>query len=402
MLFQPPSWWKEVVIIDWLNSSYIVGGTVRDIVIKRKAVDFDLLVPELNKKKAFELADKIKSPGFKLGKKNYVYRIVTSEGKIDLIPLKHRSLEEEAKRRDFTVNSLLLPLSAARGKAILRKEIIDFLGGLKDLEKRILRLCHADGFKRDPVRLLRAVRFCLELGFRLDKDTANYLGRDKKLLSEVSGERIKAELFKLFSLHFPDKVVEKLISFSLWPEILNYGGLTHKPRNSKTQLKEALAVTKGIKKIFPDYFEKELEKGVKVKHLFYLFLALFLSTDDQSKIPSALSKLRLSRKAIKASQSWLRCAQKDWLKNEKSQAELVIFAGASLPACLTMELIINQRKLSEKMFLKFRKMYEIETGSSYPFAADRVIEETGLPPSLLLGKELKQRKIAFLTRILTE
>lgn len=401
-VFQIPDWWLKIARFDWLNPSYVVGGTVRDLVVKREAVDLDLLVPGLSEEKAFKLANKLRSPCFKLGKKDYVYRIVTSEGKIDLIPLAGRTLEEEARRRDFTINSLLLPLSAVKRKATLKKEIIDFLGGQDDLKKKVLRLCHPNSFKRDPVRLLRAVRFCLELGLRLDKDTACRLARDKVFLSKVPGERVKFELLKLFSLGFPEKVVGKIVSFTLWPEILSYGGLKPKPVNLRVQFEKALQTVNRIKKYFPEYFAKEVERGVEMEHLFYLFLAFFLSTIEQSKIPLALKRFRLSRKAVRACQAWLKCLQKDWFKDSKSLAELIVRSSTSFPAILILALIVNQKKLSQKSLLKFKEMYEIESGSFYPFLSHRVVEVTGLAPSFLLGEEIRQRKIAFLAHILDQ
>lgn len=400
VFFQPPWWWPKIISLKWLDSSYLVGGAVRDFLIKKRAVDLDLLVPQLDEEKAFELADEFGSPCFKLGKENYVYRIVAEEGKIDLAPLINRTLEEEVKRRDFTVNSLLLPLSALKKESFFTREIIDFLGGLQDLEKKVLRLCQPDSFQRDPVRLLRAVRFCLELDLEMVKETASQLERDKKLLRKASGERVKSELIKLFSLEFPVKALQKLVSLSLWTEILNYGGLIPKTLMIESQLKEAWLTLKRVEKTFPDYFQQELEKELRVKQLFSFFLALFLSATDKNEIPSALTKFRFSRKTVKACRAWLKFLDRDWFKDKSSQATLVIESGDYFPGCLALILISNQKNLSQKSLLELKKMHEIEKSSLYPFSSEQVIREKSLTPSRSLGEEIKKRKTLFLAGIL--
>ncbi len=395
-------WWPPLKNFDWLKSTFLVGGTVRDLIIGREAVDLDLLVPELTEKKAFELANRFKTSFFKLGRENYVYRIVTSEGKIDLIPLTTPTLEEEAKRRDFTVNSLFLPLSSVREGEFLKEDIIDFLGGLRDLRKKTLRLCQPDSFRKDPVRLLRAVRFCLELGLSLDESTAHRLAEDKRFLLKARAERVKTEVLKLFSFEFPEKVVRKLVALSLWAEILSYAGLGFKIGRLEELLRKAFLILRKVEHAFPLYFAQQVEKGVKIKQLFSLFLAFFLSTDEQTQLPSAFGRFRMSKKAIKACQAWLKGVQRDWLSDKKLQAELVVSTGFSFPACLALALIVGQKELSQESFLRFKKMYEIEVGSFYPFSARQVIVETGLTPSFRLGEEIRKRKIIFLSGILNE
>lgn len=279
---------------------------------------------------------------------------------------------------------------------------VDFLGGLKDLEKGVLRLCEPGSFKRDPVRLLRAVRLSLELGLKIERKTAKRLERDKKLLVEVPAERLKTELLRLFSLDFPERAVERLFLFSLWQEILNYSGLRFMPVKLRVPLEKATEAIKKIGHFFPLYFEQEIEKEVEIKSLLLFFLALLLSTNERTKVPLALRKLRFSRKAVKASQTWLKFLQKDWLKDKVLRAELVLETGNSLPSCLALISTLRGKALSKKRLLEFRKMYEVESGRFYPFSGRKDQEEASLSPSPVLGKELKQRKVAFLTGISVE
>jgi tRNA nucleotidyltransferase (CCA-adding enzyme) len=108
------------------------------------------------------------------------------------------SLEEDLRRRDFTVNALALPLStAARAR---RAGIVDVEEGLVDLEQRRLRILHPRSFHDDPTRALRAARLAPRLGFSVTRDTRSALRgalRDGAF-GRVSGDRLRRELVKLF------------------------------------------------------------------------------------------------------------------------------------------------------------------------------------------------------------
>lgn len=100
-----------------------------------------------------------------------------------------RSLSEDAKRRDFTVNTLYVD--------ILNNEITDPFGGLEDIEKRVLRAVDKDTMSRDGVRILRMVRFGAELGFDIDEDTFEKAKQNVELLDDLSPIWIREELNRI-------------------------------------------------------------------------------------------------------------------------------------------------------------------------------------------------------------
>ncbi|MEG1613400.1 MAG: HD domain-containing protein [Clostridia bacterium] len=102
-----------------------------------------------------------------------------------------RSIKEDAFRRDFKVNSLYLDVATA--------EIMDFTGGLADLEKKQLSTCRApiDVFSEDGLRLLRLVRQAAELDFKIEDETFSTAKSLVGLLSDISAERIREEFFKI-------------------------------------------------------------------------------------------------------------------------------------------------------------------------------------------------------------
>ncbi len=104
------------------------------------------------------------------------------------------TLEDDQRRRDFTVNALAVCLNADR-----YGELIDPFGGIRDLNEGILRtpLDPDVTFSDDPLRMMRAVRFASQLGFRIADDTFEAIGRNAKRIEIVSAERITVELNKI-------------------------------------------------------------------------------------------------------------------------------------------------------------------------------------------------------------
>jgi len=109
------------------------------------------------------------------------------------------TLERDLARRDFTVNALALPLSAAARRG--RPAIVDPGRGLRDLERRVLRVFHERSFHDDPTRAIRAARFAPRLGFSMSRSSRSALRSALRdgAFGAVSGERFRAEFGRLFA-----------------------------------------------------------------------------------------------------------------------------------------------------------------------------------------------------------
>jgi len=193
---------------------HLVGGPVRDLLLGRTVRDVDLLVEAWDGGGALELARAVATPELRATAHDR-FGTVTLRGEraeIDLATVRREayahhgalptvelgSLEEDLRRRDFTVNALALPLSAAARAQ--RTGIIDVEEGLADLEQRRLRILHPGSFHDDPTRALRAARLAPRLGFSLTRDTRSALRgalRDGAF-GRVSGDRLRREIVKLF------------------------------------------------------------------------------------------------------------------------------------------------------------------------------------------------------------
>ncbi len=179
-------------------AAYLVGGTVRDLLLGRDRADIDVAVEGGGVE---ELANR-------LGGTARVYRrfdtaTVWADGlEIDLAATRTETyahpgalpevgparLPEDLARRDFTVNAMAIPLAG-------QPELIDPHGGLRDLERGRLGILHDRSFVDDPTRALRAARYSARYGFTLDPATAKLLRRAD--LESVSRDRVEAELRKL-------------------------------------------------------------------------------------------------------------------------------------------------------------------------------------------------------------
>ena len=119
------------------------------------------------------------------------------------------SVDEDALRRDFTVNSLYYTVDGF--------ELWDFCSGLEDLEARQIRVIGDPEarYKEDPVRMLRAIRFAAKLDFEIAKDSAKPINKHAHLLQSVSGARLFDETLKMFSSGYGAKTYEILRQFEI-------------------------------------------------------------------------------------------------------------------------------------------------------------------------------------------
>jgi tRNA nucleotidyltransferase (CCA-adding enzyme) len=190
-----------------LDPSYLVGGAVRDLLLGKPSVDLDVAVEGDARQVARELARRL--GGEATEHERFGTATVRAEGiHVDLATTRRESysgpgalpdvepagLGDDLARRDFTINAMAAGLS---GDAI--GDLHDPHGGARDLDARVVRVLHVLSFRDDPTRLLRAVRYELRLGFRMDSRT-KALAREaaqSRAFATVSGARIRDELLDL-------------------------------------------------------------------------------------------------------------------------------------------------------------------------------------------------------------
>ena len=117
--------------------------------------------------------------------------MVTGRAIIDVAPAAGGSLDEDLRRRDFTINAMAVDTATS--------QLVDVTGGRTDLSAGTIRMVSDAAFRADPIRLLRAFRFASGLGFAIAPRTLAAIGRDADRIGQSAGERIRDELFKLLA-----------------------------------------------------------------------------------------------------------------------------------------------------------------------------------------------------------
>ncbi len=191
--------------------AYAVGGCVRDAVLKRIPDDWDITT-SANPEDVKALFSKTIDTGIAHGT---VTVLIDHEGfevttyRVDGIyeDCRHpkevrftKNLEEDLKRRDFTINAMAFNNKAG---------FVDIFGGSRDLENKIIRCVGDPGerFDEDALRILRAFRFSAQLGFDIEENTLKAARDRAKNLTKISAERVRVELCKLIVSDHPDRLV---------------------------------------------------------------------------------------------------------------------------------------------------------------------------------------------------
>lgn len=208
--------------------AYLVGGGVRDLLLGREPKDFDIAtnaLPEEVKKlfrnclligRRFRLAhvrferDVIEVATFRgQGDGDSEDEARTETGRI-LRDNVYGTVEQDAWRRDFTINALYYNIEDF--------SVVDFVDGMKDLRAGVLRLIGdpEQRFREDPVRMLRAVRFAARLGFRIHRDTEAAIRAHGHLLEEIPAARLFDESLKLLQTGNGVATFEQLRRYGLF------------------------------------------------------------------------------------------------------------------------------------------------------------------------------------------
>lgn len=207
---------------------YLVGGTVRDMLLCREIKDIDITVEGSVKDFARALSENTNILSVKYSENLPTAKIVFSnlaevdiastrkeiyekQGNLPIITEIGCNLKDDVTRRDFTVNAVAISLNK---KNLF--EIIDYLGGVEDLKNRELKILYKKSFYDDPSRIIRAAKFAERLNFKLEKETMDFQNQYlDNPLRNIPLFRVKSELFELFSLE-SDNVFNNFIQNKIY------------------------------------------------------------------------------------------------------------------------------------------------------------------------------------------
>jgi len=199
---------------------YIVGGTLRDLLLGHPPTDCDLVTTSDPLHYAHRLAAATGGKLVPLGKPGkMVYRVVTADLVYDICPVAGGSIETDLKRRDFTVNALALDVCNGR--------ITDIAGGRADIRAGRIRMVSREALSADPLRMLRAFRIGAALGFSLEPSTMAAVSRLAGRITVSAPERIREELVKFFqtpaSHTYLEQMAQSGLLFNIFPELKPLG-----------------------------------------------------------------------------------------------------------------------------------------------------------------------------------
>ncbi len=211
------------ILRDIRDPVYLVGGTVRDLLAGRVPADIDLVVAGDIHLVAAQIAARNGGTVVDLGNKGFdVLRVASEQVTIDITPLDGATIEADLMRRDFTINALAYDLRSRR--------LVDCTDGRSDLRRKTIRMVSPSALEDDPARLVRAYRMAAVFGFSIHAHTRQAIARERHRIGGVAGERVWAELVKLFDADGAAPVIRQMavdgLITSIFPELEPARGCT--------------------------------------------------------------------------------------------------------------------------------------------------------------------------------
>jgi poly(A) polymerase len=419
-------------VADRLNvETYVVGGFVRDLILKRPSKDIDFVCVgsgiELAEAVARALGPKTHVSVFKnfgtaqirlddlevefVGARKESYR---SESRKPIV--EDGSLEDDQKRRDFTINALAISVNEKTFG-----ELIDPFDGVGDIKRKIIRtpLDPDITFSDDPLRMMRAIRFASQLNFDIEADTFNSLIKQKERIKIVSQERIIEELNKIILSPVPSYGFKLLFHSGMlkefFPEMVLLHGVEYVGNNAhKDNFFHTLQVLDNVSKVSDDLwlrwaailhdiakpqtkrydkthgwtFHGHEEKGARMVP--GIFRRLKLPMDQRMEFVQKLVRLHL--RPIPLSKE----------VTDSAVRRLLFEAGDAIEALMklcradvTSKNLQKVDRIIKNFDLVEQKMKEVEDKDHVrnfqpPVTGDEIILMYNLPPSKIIG-ELKDR-----------
>ena len=224
-------------VIDNGGEIYVVGGAVRDWLLKREISDWDFatnLTPEKMKevfpKNSF--CENAFGTFSVLQKDGEIFEITTYRTERNYSDKRHpdvvewgKTLGEDVERRDFTINAMAMDINS---------EVTDMNNGIEDLNNHLIRTVGNpdERFNEDALRMIRAIRIAAQIGFLIEENTFESIQKNAHLINEVAGERIRDELFKILLCKKPGDGMRLLknsgLLLQIMPELLPGVGMGQK------------------------------------------------------------------------------------------------------------------------------------------------------------------------------
>ncbi|HOJ13969.1 MAG TPA: hypothetical protein PLS81_03725 [Deltaproteobacteria bacterium] len=377
------------------QDAYVVGGCVRDLVLGVAPTDIDLVTFGDVEALATRIAQAFYAHPFVMDPERRVIRVALRGGRatVDFTPGRGKSIEDDLLERDITVNAMAWHPDSPG--------VVDPLGGLEDIEKRVIRLVREENLLDDPIRGLRCLRFAVQLGFSLDPATAELVRKHAKTLSAVAPERIKHELSRALAMPsggalFP-LVVDAGMDGVLFGRESKAGSI--RSLEAAARAEDVLGRSESVLPGSARVLGGELESGFTRKAA--LRLVSFLAGDGQAGdavfgVSSAARRLALSTRARRVMRETVEGAltaargRPPGLDGAAWMHRLAASYGAVLPELLIVCLAWGKgpdEALARRIWEYARGPY-LEQAARPLLRGSDIIEHLGVPPGPTIGELL--------------
>ncbi|MDE0092513.1 MAG: CCA tRNA nucleotidyltransferase [Oligoflexia bacterium] len=372
---------------------FIVGGAVRNALLNKTVKDVDLAT-SAKPEHISKLFPKSNSSFAKYGvifiplKNNHKIEITTfrkdSSYKDGRRPqsVQYSSIEEDAKRRDFTINALFYDLKT--------DQIIDLVSGIKDLKnKKIKAVGKAEKrLEEDHLRMLRALRQAHQLSFKLDKSLQKAILKLSQNISSISKERVLDELMKMFSIGKIDQALKSLNNCGLLQPVLpqlaeSLSDLSFKNPRFQKQNSHTKKTNKIIIKKNPFNFWKQKFSFYQEPAFCWAVIGLPFFYSDIKKFSAFVKNYPIKNTIIKKSLSYLKSVQTLIDSKSAFAEQLIAFNGQKSQV---YELTYN---FLESGVLKNKNLPKLKQNLKFVFKEFHKREvKNKLPPALIKGADL--------------
>jgi tRNA nucleotidyltransferase (CCA-adding enzyme) len=280
------------------------------------------------------------------------------------------SIKADLHRRDFTINTLAIRLDSGH-----YGQLLDFYGGEQDLNEGQIRALHSLSFIEDPTRIMRAARFEQRLDFAIETRTAELIDDALSMLSRVSGERIRHELYLILREREPERVLCRLDDLHVLAQIHPRLACLEETWERFARLRQT--VTAGRWDIQPE------ENGHPPPGLYLALLTYYLS---RSELEALANRLKIFRTDLTLLHQVLDLREREAELEQPDLSNQEIYAllrYSSSSALMIQWLCTDSERVRERLW-----RYETELRHVQPVVNGAYLKGLGLKPSPLFSRLL--------------
>lgn len=283
---------------------YLVGGSVRDLLLKRRTTDFDFALAPNAIRFAKAFAAHIRATCIVLEENPSTARVIVKQDNfpdpsrlsMDFVQFRAESLADDLRLRDLTINAMAIVFEnvdtlAEHAHKSSFCRVIDPCGGMEDLETGLLRFPSDGVILADPIRLLRIYRFAAQLGFEISQNAIALIQKHQELLPSVAAERCRDEFMKILDVKKAHPYLQQMNAVGLLAQMLPTVNRERIPWQPLKSFEGTPIPLRAYDEEINNYLQEELGGGVSRYSLVKLSLLLDGNFADIGE------RLQLSRKA---------------------------------------------------------------------------------------------------------